>query len=88
MQFITHDLGFRIGGEVVEVALSGNAANVRLMDSANFNRYRSNGRCRFYRGLARQSKVHLAIPYFGHWYVAVDLEGLCGSVRSSARVLP
>ena len=41
MQFIKHDLGHRAGGEVVEVILKGNAANVRLMDSSNFQYYRS-----------------------------------------------
>jgi uncharacterized protein DUF1883 len=35
MQFIHHDLGFRRAGEIVEITLSGNAANVRLMDSMN-----------------------------------------------------
>jgi hypothetical protein len=39
-------------------------------------------------GLARRSPVHLAIPRSGHWYVTVDMSGLRGRVRSSARVLP
>ena len=32
-QFTKYDLGFRSGGETVQVTLSGSAANVRLMDS-------------------------------------------------------
>jgi len=32
-QFVHHDLGQRISGEIVEITLFGNAANVRLMDS-------------------------------------------------------
>ena len=31
MRFIHHDLGYRQAGDVVEVTLAGNAANVRLL---------------------------------------------------------
>ncbi len=41
MQFTQYDLGQKQGGEVVEVSLSGSAANVRLMDSSNFQSYRA-----------------------------------------------
>lgn len=88
MQFIQHDLGYRQGGETVEVTLSGNAANVRLMDSSNFSSYKNGRQHRFYGGLARRSPVRLKIPHSGHWYVTVDMQGLGGSVRSSARILP
>jgi len=54
-------LGYRSGGEIVEVTLSGNSANVRLMDSSNFSNYK-NGRQHSYRGgLAKQSPVRLQI---------------------------
>lgn len=88
MQFVHHDLGFRNSGEIVEVNLSGNAANVRLMDSSNFNSYRNGRQHRYVGGLARQSPVRLQIPRSGSWHVAVDMQGLRGSVRSSAKILP
>lgn len=88
MQFIKHDLGYRQAGEIVEVTLSGNAANVRLMDSSNLSSYQSGRQHRYYGGLAKRSPVHLQIPHSGHWYVTVDMQGLGGSVRSAARVLP
>jgi len=88
MKYILHDLGYRRAGEVVEVTLSGNAANVRLLDSSNLSAYKSGRRHRCYGGLAKRSPVRLAIPNSGHWYVAVDMQGLRGSVRSSARILP
>ena len=88
MQFIQHDLGNRRGGEIVEVTLSGNAANVRLMDSSNFSSYKNGRQHRCYGGLAKGSPVRLQIPHSGHWYVTVDMQGLGGSVRSSARILP
>ena len=86
-QFVQHDLGNRRRAEVVEVTLSA-AANVRLMDSSNFNSYRNGRDHRYHGGLMKQSPVHLAIPNSGRWYVTVDMQGLRGSVRSSARVLP
>ena len=88
MQFVHHDLGNRSAGDVVEIALSGNMANVRLMDSTNFQSYRNNRQHRCIGGLAKQSPVRLQIPNSGHWHIAVDLAGLKGSVRSSARILP
>ncbi len=87
-QFAYHDLGQRQRGEIVEVILSGNSANVRLMDSSNFQSYKNGQNHRYTGGLAQRSPVHLTIPHSGHWYVAVDLIGLSGNVRSSARVLP
>jgi hypothetical protein len=85
MEYIHNDLGFRQEGEIVEIALSG-GANVRLMDSSNFSSYQSGQRYRFSGGLAKQSPIRLAIPNGGHWHVAVDMQGLRGSVRASIRV--
>jgi len=87
-QYVLHDLGQRRRGEVVEVVLQGSAANVRLLDSSNLSRYKKGDRHKYYGGLAKQSPVRLQIPSSGHWYVTVDMQGLRGSVRSSARVLP
>ena len=88
MQFIKHDLGHRAGGEIVEIILNGNAANVRLMDSSNFQSYRSGRRHSYIGGHAKRSPVRLQIPRSGHWYVAVDMGGYKGKVSSSVRMLP
>lgn len=88
MKFIKYDLGFLKSGEIVEVTLSGNAANVRLLDSSNFNAYKNGRPHRYYGGLAKRSPIHLKIPRSGHWYIVVDMQGLRGSVRSSIRILP
>lgn len=88
MNFVHHDLGQRKRGEIVEITLSGNAANVRLMDSSNFQSYKNGRRHQYIGGLAKKSPVRLQVPRSGHWHVAVDLIGLRGNVRSSARVLP
>lgn len=88
MKFVHHDLGQRKRGEIVEITLSGSAANVRLLDSRHFQAYKAGRRHRYQGGLAKRSPVRLAIPRPGHWHVAVDMQGLRGSVRSSARILP
>jgi hypothetical protein len=87
-KFIHQDLGQRRAGEIVEVTLSGSAANVRLMDSSAFQSYRNGRNHRYYGGLAKQSPVRLQIPHSGHWHVTVDMTGLRGTVRASVRMLP
>ena len=87
MKFIHNDLGQRKQGEVVEVTLT-NGANVRLMDSSNFNSYKNGRRHRYTGGLAKKSPLKLSIPSSGHWHVAIDMQGLRGSTNASVRVLP
>lgn len=86
--FLQTDLGHRQRGDVVEVTLSGSAANVRLLDSSNLSRYRRGLDHRYHGGLARQSPIRLAIPSSGTWYLVVDMQGLRGTTRSSVRVIP
>ncbi len=88
MKFNKYDIGNRKRGEIVEVTLSGSAANVRLMDSSNLSNYRNGRRHHYFGGLAKRSPVRLQIPHSGHWYITVDMHGLRGTVRSSVRVLP
>ena len=88
MKFQHYDLGHKKGGEVIEVRLSGNAANVRLMDGSNFSSYTGGRQHRYYGGLAQKSPIRLQIPRADHWHVTVDLAGLRGSVRTGIRVLP
>jgi hypothetical protein len=62
--------------------------DVRLLDSSNYSSYKSGRQHRYIGGLAKRSPVRLQIPHAGTWYVVIDMQGLRGSVRSSARVLP
>lgn len=87
MNFIHTDLGQRSKGDVVEVTLS-SGANVRLLDSNNFSAYRNGRQHRFHGGLATKSPTRIVIPSSGRWHLAVDMQGLRGSVRSSVRVIP
>lgn len=88
MNFVHHDLGQRKSGEIIEVTLAGNAANVQLMDNSNFLNYRSRRQYRYQGGHATRSPVRLQIPHSGHWHVAIDLGGQKGSVRSGVQILP
>lgn len=87
MDFLHFDLGQLNRGDVVEVTLRGNAANVRLLDSSNFSSYRHGSQHRYYGGLAQRSPVCIEVPLSGRWYVAVDMQGLGGSTNAAARVI-
>lgn len=87
-QFSYYDLGHLESGQVVEVTLAGNAANVRLMDSTNYSSFKRGARHSYHGGLAERSPVRLQVPRNGRWYVTIDMQGLRGSVRHSVRVLP
>ncbi len=87
MKIIHHDLGFQNKGSVVLITLSGDPANVRLLDQTNYEYYLK-GKSNYYVGaLAASSQVRLSIPYAGSWHVVVDLQGLSGTVTSSVKIL-
>ena len=88
MKFAHHNLGYQPRGTTVEVTLQGNAANVQLLDSSNFQNYKLRKRYKYTGGLARRSPIQLVVPRNGHWHVTVDLQGLRGQVRSSVQILP
>ncbi len=87
MKFIHTDLGNRRRGEIVEVTLT-RAANVRLMNTSNFNNYKNGRKHTFYGGLAKRPPINIQIPSSGHWHLTVDMQGLKGSTKASVRVLP
>ena len=88
MKFSHWSLGHKQAGEIVEVTLSGNAANVQLLDSTNFSSYKNGRKYHYYGGLAKKSPVRIGIPRSGHWHVAVDMRGLRGTSRANVRILP
>jgi hypothetical protein len=85
LNFLHHDLGQLPGNAVIEVSLD-KAANVKLMDTPNFNSYRRGGSYEFKGGHATRSPFSLAVPHAGHWHVAIDLGGYAGTVRAAVRV--
>lgn len=88
VQFTHYKFDGLQAGQTIEVTLSGSAANVRVMNTANFNAYKSGRQHRYLGGLVKQSPFRVSVPNSGQWHVTIDMAGLRGSVRSSARVLP
>lgn len=88
MDFVHNDLKYRSSGDVVEVHLTGSAANVRLMTTQNFQRYRRGERHQYFGGLVQSSPHRLAIPHGGHWHLTVDMQGLRGRTSAQVRVIP
>jgi hypothetical protein len=87
MNFLYYDLGHRQRGDVLEVTLTA-GANVRLLDTSNYQCFRRGGRHDFYGGLAKRSPVTITIPRSGHWHCVVDNQGLRNSTRAGVRVIP
>jgi hypothetical protein len=85
MNFQQYDLGQKSGGEVYQITLRGTEANVRLMDSSNFQSYRRGGRHEYVGGHYKQSPVTLRVPNAGRWFIVIDLGGYAGTVNSSVR---
>lgn len=88
MKFWYRDLGQQKAGTVVEVSVSGNAANVRLLDSSNFSNFKAGRRHRAIGGHVTRSPVRLQIPNSGHWYVTLDFGGSVGNSRWGVQILP
>ena len=88
MNFTVYDLKNKKRGDIIEITLQGSAANVRLMDSSNYQSYKNGRNHRYTGGLAKSSPIRLQIPNSGHWYVTIDMQGLRGTVKSSIRMLP
>lgn len=88
MKYSFYDLGQRQRGEIVEITLSGSAANVLLLDSSNYSSFRAGRRHSYHGGLAKRSPVRLQIPRSGRWYVVIHMQGLRGTVRHSMRMVP
>ncbi|MCL2190231.1 MAG: DUF1883 domain-containing protein [Defluviitaleaceae bacterium] len=88
MKFTHYDLKRLAKGEIVEITLSGSAANVQLLDNTGFQNYKNGRNYKYIGGLAKKSPIRLLVPSNGHWHVVVDMRGLVGTTRSSVRVLP
>ena len=86
MNFLKFDVGKLNSGRVVEVKLSGDAANVRLLDEKNFYKYAHGREYDFTGGLTTKSPVRLKVPGYDHWYVVVDMAGLEGEVDASVKI--
>jgi len=87
LQFIHNDLGQRTRGEIIQVTLT-SGANVRLMNTSDFNNYKNGRRHKYIGGLVKRSPYRMQIPSSGRWHVAVDTQGLRNGTKASIQILP
>ena len=88
MKYTVYNLGNLVKGNIVEVILKGNAANVLLLDGSNYNNYKNGRRYKYYGGYVKSSPYRIVVPSNGRWFVVINLGGYGGQVRSAVRVLP
>ncbi|HFJ9319537.1 TPA: DUF1883 domain-containing protein [Bacillus tropicus] len=73
-------------GDIVSVQLD-KQANVLLLDSANYNRFRRGERYNYHGGLAKVSPARIVTPSTGLWYIVINLGGAPGTVRYSIDII-
>ena len=88
MKYTVYNLGNLEKGNIVELTLKGNAANVLLLNSSNYNNYKNGRRYKYYGGYVKSSPYRIVVPSNGRWFVVINLGGYGGQVRSAVRVLP
>ncbi|HTT20674.1 MAG TPA: DUF1883 domain-containing protein [Candidatus Sulfotelmatobacter sp.] len=74
-------------GDVIQVILTGSAANVLLLDDANFVNYQRGKPFRYYGGYYQHSPVVLSPPSPGKWHVVIDTGGRPGHLNAAVRVI-
>ncbi|HWG41539.1 MAG TPA: DUF1883 domain-containing protein [Gemmataceae bacterium] len=74
-------------GDIVEVTLADNAANILLLDADNFHNYQQGKPYSYSGGYARTSPFRIQAPRAGRWHLVVDLAGGAGRVQASSRVI-
>jgi hypothetical protein len=86
LPFNQFDLGQCKKGDVWRVALS-RAANVFMVDSANFSAFKRDRDFRYYGGLIQTSPHDFVVPRPGRWYIVAHTWGLRGTARISVTPL-
>ena len=72
--------------DIVEVRLK-HRANVMLLDSANYGKYKSNQNFHYFGGYAITSPIRIPAPHSGVWHVVLDLGGESGTIEYSVTVI-
>lgn len=87
LDFVHYDLGFLEKGTIVAVFLDA-AANVCILDVANFIGYKNGYSFKYLGGYVTRSPYYFTIPKYEHWHVAIDLGGYEGCIGSSIKIIP
>ncbi len=62
-------------------------ANVRLMDYANYQRYKLGQTNDFVGGHVTKTPFLIKPTKFAHWYVVIDLGGAAGSLKADVELI-
>jgi len=87
LDFVHYNLGLLEKGTIVAVFLDA-AANVCILDVANFMGYKNGYSFKYLGGYVTRSPYYATIPKYGHWHVAIDLGGYEGYISSSIKIIP
>ncbi len=74
-------------GDKIRVYLRGNAANVLVMDDANFQKYQQGLQYKYYGGRYTRSPAIIKPAVYGRLNVVVNLGGFAGEVNAVVQVL-
>ena len=86
MDFVHYDLGYLVEGTTVVVSLDV-AANVCVLDFANFMYYKMGTSFTYLGGYITRSPYYAVIPQTGFWHVTIDLGGYEGRIGSSVEII-
>jgi hypothetical protein len=86
MRYLLYDLGTVAGG-AVEVSL-GYAANVLVLDEANYAFYKENKPYRVTGGYIERSPYKTVLPEAGHWFVIIDSGSFLSKIKALVRFSP
>lgn len=86
VKYAFYDLHELDQGQIVEVELSV-PANVRLMDTENFEKYKHGKVHKYHGGHVSTSPYRILVPRHDHWFVTIDLGGYAGALRHNVHVL-
>lgn len=83
---------FDVGqNDTVQVTLD-KSANVKLLDDANYRKYRAGQQYRYHGGFVKvssamkESSIDLTVPHERHWHLIIDLGGYPGIVHASGAI--
>jgi hypothetical protein len=85
MNFLNYEVSTE-PSSVIEVTLSGTAANVLVMAKGIFKASGRAARIAIYGGYYNQSPIIIRVPS-GQWHVVIHLGGATGHVSATVRVL-
>ena len=73
--------------DAVRVQLTGNAANVLVMDDDNFQNFKRGLPYQYHGGYYKKSPVLIDTPHPGRWNVVINLGGLAGTVNATVQLV-